>query len=291
MKFLYIIFYLAQQVNYIRNKKANIYHITGDVHYICAVLPGKRTVLTVHDLRAHERLKDKPLKKWIYNLIWVKYAVKKCKYVTAISEQTKEEILSVCPWAVNKVVVIPDPISTNIKYSSKEINVECPRLLFIGTKDNKNHLRMIEAIRGMNCIVDIIGIIPDNEKKLLDDYAIKYENSSFLSEDELLDKYKNCDVVMFASTYEGFGMPIVEGQMIGRPVLTSNISPMNTVAGKDSACLVDPYSIESISTGLKHILEDKEYRNSLIQNGRVNAQKYTANSIANMYDNIYEKIK
>ena len=61
----------------------------------------------------------------------------------------------------------------------------------------------------------------------------------------MIQEYKDADLISFPSTFEGFGMPIIEGQAVGRPVITSNIEPMVSVAA-DAAILVDPFNIESI---------------------------------------------
>ena len=79
-------------------------------------------------------------------------------------------------------------------------------------------------------------------------YSIRYVYKCDLSNQEILDEYMNCDIVSFPSLYEGFGMPIIEGQAVGRVVFTSDLEPMKEIAG-DAALLVDPYSIESIRNG------------------------------------------
>jgi len=66
-----------------------------------------------------------------------------------------------------------------------------------------------------------------------------------LTDAELVEAYRRCDMVVFASLYEGFGLPILEAQAMGRPVITSNFGAMREAAG-DGALLVDPYSVESI---------------------------------------------
>ncbi len=71
-----------------------------------------------------------------------------------------------------------------------------------------------------------------------------------LTIDEVVDQYHKCDLVSFVSTYEGFGMPIVEANAIGRPVFTATVASMPEVAA-DAACLVDPFDVQAIRNGVR----------------------------------------
>ncbi len=82
----------------------------------------------------------------------------------------------------------------------------------------------------------------------------------------MLEAYHRADIVSLVSTYEGFGMPIIEGQAIGRAVIAGNVASMPEIAG-DGACLVDPYDVPAIRTGILRIINDPEYRESLIARG------------------------
>ncbi|WP_368338940.1 glycosyltransferase, partial [Phocaeicola dorei] len=91
------------------------------------------------------------------------------------------------------------------------------------------------------------------------------------------------------STFEGFGMPIIEGQVIGRIILTSNVSPMKDICGK-GAYLVNPYSIKSIREGYNDILNNKILREQLIAEGLKNVQKYQPEQIVKQYIKVYQSI-
>jgi len=120
---------------------------------------------------------------------------------------------------------------------------------------------------------------------------IDYETSVHISEEELIQKYIDADIVAFVSTYEGFGMPILEAQTVGRPVLTSNISPMFEVAGEDGACFVDPYSVEDIRHGFKKMIADESVRREIIAFGLENIKKYDPSHVAEMYSSLYKMVK
>ena len=84
-------------------------------------------------------------------------------------------------------------------------------------------------------------------------------------------------------------MPIVEANRCGRAVVTSRIASMPQVAG-DAACLVDPYSIESIRSGILKVINDREYRKQLIQNGYRNERRFLADESAQKYWSIYNDL-
>ena len=90
----------------VRNKQGNINHITGDVHYIAAFLKKKKTILTIHDVEVLKRTKGITFK--ILKYFWFTMPSRNVKYVTAISEFTKKELLKFVKIDPEKVIVIYD---------------------------------------------------------------------------------------------------------------------------------------------------------------------------------------
>lgn len=268
-------------------KDGEINHITGDVHYLLYVLNNKRTIVTVHDIMYYRYLHG--VKKYIWKLLYI-YPLKKAAHVTFISEYSKKEVLDIIDLPENKVSVIPDPVSPKFYYSDKEFNSECPLILHIGTNKRKNLHNTIRALNGIVCHLRIVGRLKDETINLLNEYNIDYSNVYNLEEREIIREYQNADIVNFPSLYEGFGMPIIEGQTTGRVVVTSDMSPMKDVAG-NGAFLVNPFSIESIRGAYLQIINDKDLRNRIIEKGKANAQKYTVEAIAEQYMKIYKTIK
>ena len=270
-----------------QKQKGDVYHVTGDVHYVVLALPRNQVVLTIHDCVFLHQYSG--LKKWFFHNLFLRWPVRYSRIITTISEQSKREIIRFTNCPEEKIRVINNPVTTAIYFTKKEFNREKPVLLFLGSTPNKNLPRAIEAIRGISCKLNVIGIIPDEQEKDLVKYGIEYSNSVGLTEDQLAQAYAESDIILFPTLYEGFGLPILEGQTAGRPVLTSDQSPMKEVAG-GGACLVNPGDVQSIRNGLKRIIEEEEYRNQIVQKGFENVQRFQPGPIAEQYLALYQEV-
>lgn len=270
--------------------KNNVFHITGDVQYVACLMNPENTILTIHDcVTLHNESIPKWFKWMVYNF-WYEKPLRRLHKITCISEATRRDLIHFFPWIQEKLVVVPNPVGSEFQYTPKVFDNTCPTILHIGTRNNKNIERVIESLEGIHCKLLIIGKLSNEQSMLLQKYKINFENRFHISDEEILSAYKNADIVSFPSLFEGFGMPIIEGQTIGRPVLTSQIEPMCSVAG-DGAVLVNPESIVSIRSGFKKLIADNDYYESVIKLGRMNSMKYTIESIANNYLNLYKHIK
>lgn len=271
---------------HLKTNHYDIIQITGDAHYI-SMACGKNVVLTIHDLRGINNYKG--LKRFLYKLLWIKIPVKQSTAIISISEATEKEIQSVTKVDRSKHYIIPDPVDDRFVQSEKTFCESCPRLLLIGTGYNKNVERSIEAVNGISCVLDIVGKLNKEQEHLLKKHNIRYINDSQLSDEKIYEKYCKSDIVLFPSTYEGFGMIIIEGQKVGRVVITSNVEPMKTVAGK-GAILVDPNDIDDIRRAIELVISNNELRTKLIALGLLNAEKYSGKSIACEYAKLYRSI-
>lgn len=265
---------------------SSIIHITGDVHYM-AMVTGKRTILTVHDIGS--ALSGFWLKNLYIKLFWFWLPANCVRYITVISEFTKMELVQVIPFAKQKIRVIHNPVGDEFSISHYTFNNKCPVILCMGTKANKNLEVVMDSILGLSCTLHIVGPLTALQKRKLQRLNITYTNSAYLTRGEVVQAYIECDLLCFPSTYEGFGMPIIEAQAIGRPVVTSNLGAMKEVAG-NSACLVDPFDTASIKAGIEQIIANAAYREELITKGLENVDRFSLERIAKQYINLYEEL-
>jgi len=100
--------------------------------------------------------------------------------------------------------------------------------------------------------------------------------------------YQGAELFIYASNYEGFGMPVLEALMSGIPVITSNVSAMPEAGGPD-ARLVDPNNIEQISTTITTLTSDRELRTSLIENSRQHLTVFDRQKICEKMINLYKE--
>jgi len=327
-----------RNVRHAARQKADVHHIVGDSHYLAFGLPPEKTVLTIHDCAALHRLKGLP--RAVLKYFWFAGPMRRAAVVTAISEASKEELRQWVGPLANKVTVVPDCVFEEFAYDPKPFNEECPVVLQVGTKWNKNVERVMEAMAGTGCQLEVVGNLSGEQKashsrpqgdsarrsrgqinevqgkaghgleeintdtfsggdpaeKSCSDKQFKRASEppgvrelGRLTDEELVAAYQQCDMVVFASLYEGFGLPILEAQATGRPVITSSFGAMREAAG-DGALLVDPYSVDEIRAAILRIKNEPALREELVRKGRENVERFRAPVVAARYAELYRQI-
>lgn len=271
---------------YLKGHHYDIIHITGTEHYLLPFIAKEaKVVMTVHDLNY---MQDSSLwnpKGLMRYWIFVR-TLKKAHLITCISYKTQDEIIRWLPSVKHMVKTIWNPVGCEFVPCTRPKDHERPRLLHIGTKPNKNLLRSIDAMKGLDWELRIVGHLSEAQKTKLIESKIKYSVTADLTDEQIHEEYTKCDIVNFPSTYEGFGMPIIEGQGVGRPIVTSNIPPMNEV-GRDSVVYVNPYSIESIREGYEEAWRNYD---EWVNKGFSNMLDFRLSTITTQYFQTYNRL-
>lgn len=271
--------------------QSEINHVFGDVHYITIFLKKEKTILTILDCISFNS--NKGLRKFIFKWLWFKIPISKSKYVTTISNSVKKEIIKEFNIRKEKIIKIYFSIfiDEEIKELKRDETQSKFKIFHIGTAPNKNIKNLAFGLVGLkNVELTILGKLSSNDRQILINLKLNFiEIDKPLTDREVYDLYKNCDLVSFISLYEGFGLPILEGNYFKKPVITSNISSMPEVAG-NSAIYVDPNNPENINITFKNIISGSVDIEPHINNGIENLKRFNFSNQVTKYSKLYKKL-
>jgi glycosyltransferase involved in cell wall biosynthesis len=155
------------------------------------------------------------------------------------------------------------------------------------TDERKNHLRLIKAFSILPIGLQkkyqlaIVGHLPDEHRKKFQDYtkfcglkATDVLITGRVSDEEMVHLYNLCDLFVFPSWHEGFGLPALEAMSCGAPVIGSNTTSLPEVIGRKDA-LFDPFDEKSIAIKIAEVLTDANLRKELEQHGPRQAKNFS----------------
>ncbi len=114
--------------------------------------------------------------------------------------------------------------------------------------------------------------------------------TGYVANTDLPGIYSQCELFLYPSLRESFGIPMLEAMGCGAPVITSITSSMPEVAG-DAAILIDPFKPEEITEAMIRILSDDSLRSELIAKGFVQAAKFSWKAMAEQFVEIYRELE
>jgi alpha-1,3-rhamnosyl/mannosyltransferase len=273
-------------------------------------------VVTIHDLillRFPGRVMW-PGKRWLYKLV-LNRTIRRASMIITDSDWSRRDILAYAEDigvgdAADRVVAVPLGMSAGsdrpmtaaaIKRELTGLQISDPFFLCVGAQlKHKNIHRVVAAFASLIKRPDMADLrlvvagrrtqpSPDLDDALRQhsDAAEQVIFTGVVSEEQLRALYRGALALVFVSEIEGFGLPILEAQAAGTPVITSNVTSMPEVAG-GAAWLVKPTDRVAIGRAMRHVVEGK-YPSKMIEAGRENARRFTWEAAAEATYQVYEK--
>lgn len=293
---------------FLASLQPDILHITslfegfGDdaIHSIGLAPVQIPTAVTLYDLiplmQSENYLKPNPTYEAFYRekLDYLKRA----DLYLAISESSRQEVIDHLGVTTEQAVNIAAAADAHFKpvhVSETGKQALCTRfglvrpfLMYSGaTDERKNHLRLIKAFSLLptalrnNYQLAIVGHLPDEHKEKFEAYAklcgLKSSDvivTGRVTDTEMVQFYNLCELFVFPSWHEGFGLPALEAMSCGAPVIGSNTSSLPEVIGRADA-LFDPFDDKAISQKMAEVLTNDRLQADLVQHGLEQAKKFS----------------
>jgi glycosyltransferase involved in cell wall biosynthesis len=276
----------------LRQDRPDLLHVQYTAPLFCNV----PTVVSVHDVSYLEHPEYFTFFRTKQLRTTVRRTVKRAARILTPSEFSKRSIVRSYELSEDKVVVLPNAVSSAFRPISRELaqrrvfsmlGVPKPIILTVAdVQPRKNHLNLIRAFE------ELLRAHPQLPHHLIivgketwyspvvrsaaarSSVASRIHFTGFVSDDELLQLYGACDMFIYPSFYEGFGLPILEAMACHRAVACSNTSAMPEVADS-SALLFDPCSVPEIVRAMADLLLDSELRSRMERLGAQRAAMFS----------------
>ncbi len=284
--------------------KISLYHgLTGELP-VGIEKTEIKTVVTIHDLifiRYPELYKA--IDRKIYTRKF-KHAAKTADVVVAISEQTKQDIVDFLNIEPEKIKVLyqgchpvfKETLSDNfIESTLKKHRIPENYLFYVGSLiERKNALSAVKAIEKTGDHLVLLGqgnAYYNKVKQYVDTHHLnnKVLFLNGLSMEEIAVLYQKANIFIYPSSFEGFGIPIIEALYSKTPVITGKGSCFPEAGGPDT-CYVNPHDIDQIVHAIQNIKQDHTYRQKMIDKGFDYVQRFNDEVIAKKMMTLYSSI-
>lgn len=269
-----------------------------------------KKIATIHDLIFNKSIKEIPLSGVItkdlarfYRKIFAKILAKTSIRIYTVSDYSKKDIEKVYKLDKDKIKVIYNGINSKFISESKESVVKENYILSFGSiEPRKNTKLMIKVYKQLLDEYDdmkdtklvLYGFRGYDKSKLkelikslkLEDKIIVYK---YIEDDDLKELYKKSKIFCFLSSFEGFGLPIIESMALRTPVIALNNSCIPEIIG-ESGLLIDDLNIHKIAECIHELYFDKEQYEKYVSNGIDNIKRFSWEKSAELISEDMEQL-
>ncbi len=259
---------------------------------------GIKTVVTIHDL-IFKRFPDyyRFADRWIYN-VKTSYAARYADIIVAASETTANDIQLFCKVDPTRIKVVYQPVDSCWYEKAAESPVKTPYILYVSSfTQRKNHGTLIEAFSKIQKQTDLHLVLAGTDGETLE------KCRSYVHSEKLADRvhfFVDCgfstlhslvygaSLVVNCSFFEGFGIPLAEAAVCGKPMAVSGIPVFKEIAG-NAARYFKPNNSDEIAAVMLESLAP-EYQAEMASGREDVLRKIDAAGIANRLNSIYQSL-
>ncbi len=273
-------------------------------HIVPPIRP-KNTIMVVHGLEFEVSPDSFSLKERRSMRFGIRRSCEWARHIICVSNNTKRDLMRyydvsrkkirVIYEGVNPPMIVPDNIASEVL---QKYDVQLGHyLLFIGRVEHRKNI--ISILKAYEILREhfrlpyklVIAGKPGYGWKQIERVVASHSYrddiivTGFISAQEKWSLLRGASVFVFPTLYEGFGLPVLEAQMVGVPVVTSYTSSLGEITRNgevDSAVTVDPSSPMQIAEGLQLLLSDQSLRTQMISAGHKNARRYSWKKAASL---------
>lgn len=270
---------------------------------------AKRFVITVHDLNFLMFPQFHTADSLRYYAGQIQAAVEQASLILAVSEATKQDIITHLNTAPDKIIVQGQGVdaafrllpSEEVKAVRQRFNLPDGYLLHVGTLEPRKNIPMLFAAyaRLRQQLPDAPPLVMVGRRGWLYDDILKAAHQHNIQDNliwliDTVDEtalpalYNGALAHVLVSHYEGFGMPAAEAMACGTPTIVSNVSSLPEVVG-DAGLLVNPDDIEAIAHAMQRVLTDSHLAQTMRERGLEQVKRFTWQQVAQTVYDVYQQ--
>lgn len=281
---LYII--LPLKLVFIRNNY-NHFHIIDHTYSYLAIILGKKCTITCHDLYSYHTNEKRSLFGKIDKLLF-KWSTKQMIHsnqIISVSKYTGKDIIETLGVSESLITVSHEGINSSIKFTNTvpaDINNDCIKIIHVGSNDPRKNIELIfnviHILQNKNIPVQLIKVgapFSNQQKNIITKLSINQSilHKGFLTNEELSKYYSSSDILLFPSTFEGFGFPIIEAMRCKCAVIALNGSSITELI-KETGIGIDENNANEFIKVIENFINNPKLLKSQKEKSEVFSRKF-----------------